>query len=149
MDDPSSSRPPGGVLGTSLTPAEVLRLLLLLCGPPWLFALALFGTGLVPPPKDALGWIVTILAGPAAWGAFISAVADGRTLLGRPKGPGTARRPWWREIRIEDRSVRIEVVGGDRIQGQEVADHGSAIAKDGRHELTMLHAMISAADSVP
>ena len=106
--------------GTNLTPGEVLRLILLLCGPPWLFAASLFLTGLAALPSDALGWIATIAAGPAAWGAFISAVADGRTLLGRPRPADAPKRRLWQVLRVEDRSAHQQVT----IAGNQVAASG-------------------------
>ena len=117
--------------GTNLTWGEVLRLVLLLCVVPWLFTAVLFVFRIVPWPKDAVGWIIAILSGPAAWGAFISTVADGRTLLGRSREPGTPRQRLWQVIRIEDRSVH-QVVGGNQIVALgDVAEDHSTIAKGG------------------
>ena len=130
MHKPAVGGQPWHLPGTNLTLGEALRLLLLLCGPPWLFAVFIILTRLAVPPATALEWILYVAAGPAAWGAFISAVADGRTLLGRPREPDTPRQPWWQVIHIDDHSTRSEVVYGDRIKGKDVATHGSAMAKN-------------------
>jgi|GEM_PF-1893433 len=129
MSDQSDPRPARHLLGTNLTLGEALRLLLLLCGPPWAFGALIILSPLASAPDTALGWILYLAAGPAAWGAFISAVADGHTLLGRPREPGAPRQPWWNVVRVEDRSVRSNIVGGDRIEaGGPVATRGSALA---------------------
>lgn len=70
--------------GTNISVSEALRLACILLIPPYLLAGLLFILGLVSKPDNLLGWIVVLLAGPAAWGAFLSAVSDSRTLLGRP-----------------------------------------------------------------
>jgi hypothetical protein len=114
--------------GTNLAPGELLRLVLLLCGPPWLFALLLILTGLVSPPADVLGWLVTILAGPAAWGAFISAVADGRTLLGRPRPPDAPKRWWGQVIRVEATAQSSVAIGGNVNHSAISTGSGVAIA---------------------
>jgi len=111
--DASSGRPPSRTLwGTNLTWGELARLLALLCGPPWALTVGLILLGLMPSPHSTVGWLAVILAGPALWGPFISAVADGRTLLGRPRPPDAPRRSLWAEIRVEDRSVHQEITGG-------------------------------------
>ena len=53
MPQPTSH--PHTLPGTNLTPGELLRLIAILCGPPWTFAAILFLTRLVPLPADALG----------------------------------------------------------------------------------------------
>ena len=112
--------------GTNLTWGEALRLLSLLCGPPWLFGAIIILTGLVGPPRTALEWVLYAAAGPAAWGAFISAVADGRTLLGRRREPGTPRRSWPVEVRAHPTDVQ-QVIHGDQIRAEVVATHGGVV----------------------
>ena len=121
-------RPTRHVPGTDLTYGEAVRLALWLCVPPWLFGALIILSRIAPAPDSALGWLLYLAAGPAAWGAFISAVADGRTLLGRPKEAGAPRQPWWTVIRVEDRSIHQEAILGDQINAQTVATHGSAVS---------------------
>ena len=112
--------------GTNLTAPELVRLVALLCLPPWLFGAAIILTGLTPPPTTALGWIMYAAAGPAVWGAFISAVVDGRTLLGRPRERRAQRHSWLAEVRTPP-AVTFQVIDGDLIRGNAFATNGSVV----------------------
>ncbi|MBM4461171.1 MAG: NACHT domain-containing protein, partial [Chloroflexi bacterium] len=112
--------------GTNLAPGEALRLLLLLCGPPWLFAALIILTRLAQPPDTLLGWILYAAAGPATWGAFISAVADGRTLLGRQRAAGSPRRSWPAEIRAWPAPAPQSHIG-DQVNADVAALHDGVI----------------------
>ncbi len=125
---PQPTTQPHTLPGTNLTPGELLRLIILLCFPPWLFAAGIFLTRLVPLPADALGWIATLAAGPAAWGAFISAVADGRTLLGRPRPPDAPKRWWGQVIRVEATAESSVAIGGNVNHSAISTSSGAAIA---------------------
>ena len=57
MHKQATGRQPWHFSGTNLTLGEALRLLLLLCGPPWLFAVFIILTRLAVPPTTALEWI--------------------------------------------------------------------------------------------
>lgn len=118
--------PEPGLFGTNLRWREARGLVAVLCLPPWLFAAVLFLLRLAPSPQDVLGWITAVAAGPAVWGAFISAVVDGRTLLNRPKEDGTARRSWLAELRLPP-TPPVQVVQGDQIEAAAVATRSGVV----------------------
>ena len=128
--------------GANLAPGEALRLLLLLCGPPWLFGALIILARLAPPPDTLLGWILYAAAGPAAWGAFISAVADGRTLLGRPREPGSPRRSWPAEVLTQPAPAppaiaRDQIITGVAAAQGGVINTGPGIAFQGDHNIVI------------
>ena len=133
MHKQATGRQPWHFSGTNLTLGEALRLLLLLCGPPWLFAVFIILTRLAVPPATALEWILYVAAGPAAWGAFISAVADGRTLLGRPKESDELPHRLLAEIRRAGIAEQPETAGGVRapVNAPSATDHSAISTGDG------------------
>ena len=132
MNDRSTQNHRRTLFGTNLTPGESLRLFLLLCGPPWLLILSLIALRLVPAPQGIMGWLAVLLAGPAVWGAFVSAIADGRTLLGREKPSDAPKERLWQTIQV-DQSVHVETVGGSKISttGPVAEDHSAAASDQG------------------
>ena len=133
---PAEGRP-RSLWGTNLQPNEVVRLMLLLCGPPCLLTLGLILLHVAPAPQDTLAWLVAILVGPAAWGAFISAAADGRTLLGRPHPADEPRRPWWQVMRMEGVQIADLVGGGASAQGDDnrVAGESGAVISGSKNTI--------------
>ena len=95
--------------GTNIKPAEIGRLALILLGIPWAFVALLMLTGIVDPPTSPFVWIAYALGSVAAWGAFLSAVTDTRTLLGRKESPAP---PPVQEI--HNTAVKLENVSAGR-----------------------------------
>ncbi len=119
------THPPRHLPGTNLTLSEIIRLVFFLCVLPWAVTTILVATRILSLPSETLSWL-TILGSPLVWAPVISAIADGRTLLGRPKEPESPKQLLWNIIRAP---VYTRIIGRDPKTAQDqTARTGLALA---------------------
>ncbi len=105
------------IFGLNLTWSEILRLFVILAVVPWIVAGAVvwlaMRAGLAETPPNVYAWALILLAATGAMTGIVQAVADGRTLLGRPIEDDDRRRLWdeirWAEIRTEQSLLQSDL----------------------------------------